>query len=380
MLDVKALGDRIRELRKKKGLTQNQFAEELNVCFQAVSNWERGVAPPELENLTRIASYFHVLVDDLLRPAPQSLLLGVDGGGTKTAFAVVTMDGQVLKQFTGRGCNTNDIGFEKAFEIVVNGIQDALFEFPSIICINCGLSGIMVGNHRKRFIERLKQKYPSLKISVQSDSANLFAMDDGADMAIISGTGSVVFVKKDDQYIRIGGWGQLFDSAGSAYDIGRDAVTVALGEEDSMESPSLLSRLLLKRLGTATVWEAVSTLYTEGKPFIASLADVVFEAYRLGDEQAIEIVDRNAKRLGELLTIGIEKYRARPRAVASGGIFEHYADVLLPHLKKYTNATIVISDLPPIYGACRQAHKLLGTEIPESFHDNFKTSNKGITK
>lgn len=380
MLDTKALGERIRELRKKRGLTQNQFAEELNVCFQAVSNWERGVAPPELENLLRIAAYFNVLVDSLLRPAPKPLILGVDGGGTKTAFAVSTMSGLVLKQFIRPGSNANDIGFEAAFKIVADGIRDALVEFPSIRCISCGLSGIVASNQIKPFTRRLKHNYPSLSVHIQSDSANLFAMDDESEMAIISGTGSVVFVKKDEQYTRIGGWGQLFDSAGSAYDIGRDAVTVALAEEDAMEPPCLLSKLLTKRLGTPTVWESIGSLYKEGKPFIASLSDVVFEAYGRGDRKAIEIVDRNAKRLGELLTMGIHKYHAHPRAIASGGIFEHYADIILPHLSNYTDATIVICDLPPVYGACRQAHKYLGTRVPENFYNNFKTTSKEITK
>jgi len=81
MLDVGLVGKRIRDLRKGKGLTQNAFADELHVSFQAVSNWERGIAPPELENLIRIAPYFGVLVDDLLRSASERLVLGIDGGG-----------------------------------------------------------------------------------------------------------------------------------------------------------------------------------------------------------------------------------------------------------------------------------------------------------
>ena len=57
MLDINLLGNRIKELRKQRGLTQNAFADALHVSFQAVSNWERGIAPPELENLINIATY-----------------------------------------------------------------------------------------------------------------------------------------------------------------------------------------------------------------------------------------------------------------------------------------------------------------------------------
>ena len=58
MLDVKVLGERIKALRKARGITQGDFAKKLCVSFQAVSNWERGIAPPDLDNLIRIASFF----------------------------------------------------------------------------------------------------------------------------------------------------------------------------------------------------------------------------------------------------------------------------------------------------------------------------------
>lgn len=48
MIDVLKLGAEIKNLRRGKGLTQQAFAQELHVSFQAVSNWERGVAPPTL--------------------------------------------------------------------------------------------------------------------------------------------------------------------------------------------------------------------------------------------------------------------------------------------------------------------------------------------
>ncbi|MBQ4065694.1 MAG: helix-turn-helix transcriptional regulator, partial [Clostridia bacterium] len=86
MLDVKAIGNRIKDLRKERGLSQGAFAEALGVSFQAVSGWERGIAAPDLENLMKIAAFFGVLTDDLLRPREEAVFLGIDGGGTKTEF------------------------------------------------------------------------------------------------------------------------------------------------------------------------------------------------------------------------------------------------------------------------------------------------------
>ena len=378
MLDINILGNRIKELRKKRGLTQNAFAEELHVSFQAVSNWERGIAPPELENLINIAAYFGVLVDDLLRPQNNDLFLGIDGGGTKTEFAVISSDGCVRKRFVRSGCNPNDIGFSKMSALITNGIGEILVEFQSVRHIFCGIAGISTGNYAKQLYKDLKSRYPQINIDIKNDSFNLFALGDGSDMAVISGTGSVVFVKDGDTYKRLGGWGYLLDDAGSAYDIGRAALQVALREEDMKEPPSLMSRLLLKKLNTSTVWEHINTVYNEGKPYIAGLASVVFDAYQKGEEKASDIIDKNAKALAELLNSGIKLYGASPVAIASGGLFEHYGKIMIPHIEKYSTVKLIVKDLPPIYGACRNACAMVNDKLSDEFYENFKRTYGGM--
>lgn len=55
-----SIADSIISIRKKQGLSQEQFAEKVNVSRQAVSNWERGVAIPDVATLDRIASIFEI--------------------------------------------------------------------------------------------------------------------------------------------------------------------------------------------------------------------------------------------------------------------------------------------------------------------------------
>ena len=380
MLDINLIGNRIKELRKQHGLTQTAFAEELHVSFQAVSNWERGIAPPELENLINIATYFGVLVDDLLRPQSDDLFLGIDGGGTKTEFLLVTTDGYVQKRIVKSGCNPNDIGYSKMVSIISDGIRDILKEFQSVKSIFGGIAGITTSDYSKRLYDELKKRYPQVHIQIKNDAFNLFAIDESADMAIISGTGSVVFIKDKDSYKRLGGWGYLLDGAGSAYDIGRDALREALRQEDMKEGSSLMSRMLYKKLNTDTVWNHINTIYNEGKPYIAGLASVVFEAYRQGDQQAKEIIDRNAKALAELLNAGVRLYGAKPLSIASGGLFEHYGDILTEHIEKYSNVNVNVSDLPPIYGACRSACLLKEGNLVHNFYENFKKTYRGISQ
>ncbi len=60
------LGENIKELRLKKELTQEAFAEIMGVSFQSVSRWERGGSYPDITLLPGIAHYFGVTTDDLL--------------------------------------------------------------------------------------------------------------------------------------------------------------------------------------------------------------------------------------------------------------------------------------------------------------------------
>ncbi len=60
------IGNKIKTLRKKKGLTQEQLAENIGVSFQAVSKWENNIALPDITLVPLIAHYFGVSTDELL--------------------------------------------------------------------------------------------------------------------------------------------------------------------------------------------------------------------------------------------------------------------------------------------------------------------------
>ncbi len=60
------LGSKIAELRKKKGFTQEEFAEKLGVTAQAVSKWENDVSCPDIMLLPKIAEIFSVSIDELM--------------------------------------------------------------------------------------------------------------------------------------------------------------------------------------------------------------------------------------------------------------------------------------------------------------------------
>ena len=59
------LGNKIRELRRAGGLTQEQLAASLNISAQAVSKWEMNASYPDMTMIPTLAAFFKVSLDEL---------------------------------------------------------------------------------------------------------------------------------------------------------------------------------------------------------------------------------------------------------------------------------------------------------------------------
>ena len=79
------IGARIKELRKRHNVTQEQLAEALGVTSQAISRWESESGYPDIEYIIPIANFFKVTADYLLDNGDKTGLLKIEGedGDTK---------------------------------------------------------------------------------------------------------------------------------------------------------------------------------------------------------------------------------------------------------------------------------------------------------
>ena len=84
------LGDKIRELRRKEGRTQEALANALGVTSQAVSRWEAGGSYPDMEIIPSLANYFGVTIDELFGyecerdKKVEAIIAKIDSYGIKT--------------------------------------------------------------------------------------------------------------------------------------------------------------------------------------------------------------------------------------------------------------------------------------------------------
>ena len=84
------IGTKIRELRKKKGITQDMLASVLSISPQAISKWESGLTYPDMAMMPIIAGYFEVSMDMLfdydLQEMKNKMFLDVSFSCTKCKF------------------------------------------------------------------------------------------------------------------------------------------------------------------------------------------------------------------------------------------------------------------------------------------------------
>jgi len=69
----KTMGELISALRKEKGMTQKELADQLNITDKAVSKWERNVSSPDISTIPHLAELLGVSTDELLNAKTESI-------------------------------------------------------------------------------------------------------------------------------------------------------------------------------------------------------------------------------------------------------------------------------------------------------------------
>lgn len=336
----KIFADNLRRLRKDMKLTQEQLAEKLGYTEKAISKWEQGSSIPPAETLLVLADAFNVSLDDLFNHVSQpEYYLGVDGGATKTAFALADAEGNVIGEITLGPSNPFDLGFDKAAEIISKGINEITSNIrKKKISFFAGISGGGSSDMKERF-RVFFDGFGFLRASNGSDAENIIAAglrgEEGA--IIIMGTGSSCFVSRGGEINRIGGLGYLFDHGGSGYDIGNAAIKAALSMEDKSGEKTLIRDYVLEAAGVDNAIENLSYFYGIGKSGVASFSPTVFRAFDEGDKIAADILDQNMAHIAHLAKTTLKYFpeaKSPVKIAVVGGLTKRW-DALYPMIERH---------------------------------------------
>lgn len=374
MFDPIVLANNMKSYRLARGLSQSELARRLSVSTQSVSKWECGVSTPDIANLVQAADILGVSLDTLLDRARErrKVMIGIDGGGSKTELVLFDEDGTLLDRAVLGACNPNAIGIRECAALLSRGIGELCPENAELSGIYVGSAGFLLGNNAKDVRALLKKAFPHVRIKCNTDILNVIAgcTDDPRCIAVICGTGSTVCAKEGDKLTRLTGWGYLLSKSGSGFDIGRDGLFAALEHREGLGAPTRITEHIEARLGCPVI-DNFREIYSRDQSYIASFVPAVMEAYREGDAVARQILSENADRLAYVIGRTKEMYDCGNKLILAGGLVSSdspFLDLLRPRLPE--GVEIILPSHPQVYGACLLCARLCDASV-EKLSDRF---------
>ena len=354
--------ERLQRARREHGYTQRELADLVGYSEKAVSKWERGGAIPPAEVLLALAAVLHTTIGALLEGTPRAkYFLGIDGGGTKTAFLLEDEAGNKIAECKLGPSNPNDIGMENCLSLLRQGILEVTTGIKcSEIAVFAGIAGGGISGDNVEHIRRSLAGYGFAFAENGSDAENSLevALHGGDGVAVIAGTGTIAFAQSGGNRHRVAGWGYLLDGGGSGYDIARDGFSAALRAIDGRGGETLLTAMLEQKLGKS-VPDAIPDIYNGGKRFIASFAPVVFEAAEAGDAVALAVIERSAAALAEMIVAARRHVDHKNTPVVICGGLAHRAALIerlmRPYLPEDVKVTFSLEEM--INGAVSRARR-----------------------
>ncbi|GAA3584593.1 N-acetylglucosamine kinase [Kribbella ginsengisoli] len=306
------------------------------------------------------------------------VFLGVDGGGTKTAFALVSSAGEVLASTVAPSCYYLGQGIELVEQVLRDGVESvcgaagvppeqlayAFFALPGYGEVSADLAtldaipGRVLGH----------QRYSCDNDMVAGWAGSLGAIDG---VNVIGGTGSMAYGERDGHGLRVGGWGELFDDEGSAYWIAIRGLNTFAKMSDGRLAPGPLRKHLAEHLRLAADLDLVDVVLNRwqgDRARIASLAQLVTAAADDGDEACTAILREAGRSLAGLVKSTIAQLGYAPGEVVpvsySGGVFKS-DEVRTAFQQHLAEEPVDLRDpmLSPVLGAALYAARLAGSPL-----------------
>jgi N-acetylglucosamine kinase-like BadF-type ATPase len=312
-------------------------------------------------------------------PAPKNfaagaVVLGVDGGGTKTHAVLTDERGRVLGEGLAGPSNPLRVGVSSAAGAVREAFERALAEAglrrADVAAAQVGLAGVRREDLRERMRETLHALgVSSVTVSTDADIALFGATNGEPGLVIIAGTGSICCGKNArGRRHCAGGWGPVAGDEGSGSWIARRALQAVAKATDGRGPETSLVAACLDYFKVAAAEDLSTAIYAPNmtNERIAGFGRHVLEAAERRDEVARAVVDEAGRELGLAATAVIRRLRMERdefQVAHVGGVFKAGELVLAPLRETIERAAprayLAPPHLPPALAAARMARERL---------------------
>ena len=311
-------------------------------------------------------------------------VIGVDGGGSKTAVAVLDQSGQVLGRGLSGSTNFHNVGLERARDNLSLAMQAAAqqagFDLRQAAAVTWALAGADRPTERRLFADLGTAILPDTPLQIENDAvaALVGGLGSRQGLVLIAGTGMIAYGENAaGDRARAGGWGPLLDH-GSAYALTQEAMREVcrfedIGHEDMGRPPYGLAERLLPALGLNQVTDIVGWVYAPERQVadIARLAPLVLTAAEGGDLAAIDVAARGADALAQAVDTVARRlglWSLPFPLVLAGGLLEQnafYQQLVSQAIRtQVPNAQLVRPRADAAVGAALLALEMLGYPLP----------------
>jgi N-acetylglucosamine kinase-like BadF-type ATPase len=302
----------------------------------------------------------------------KQLVVGMDGGATKTAGLLSDLDGGVLAEETGGASNPQVVGPEKSADVIVGLVEKlcgkANCSTNQVLAVVAGLAGAGREGDKVRvkaatLAEAKKRKVAVGTVTIESDGRIALegAFKGRPGIILIAGTGSFALAKDHKGGIhRAGGWGRIVGDEGSGFVIGRDGLNVVAKHIDGRGKATVLTKLVDKKLGLSNQEKIINGVYRENFD-VATVAPLVIEAAEAKDVECGRILNKATFELAEHVRILVNKIEesSRTRSKISlafiGSLISHdniYRKILTHKVTfSLPQITVIAPEAPPAFGA-----------------------------
>lgn len=235
-----------------------------------------------------------------------SLILGIDGGGSKTRALVADQQLNILGSASAGASNINTVGAAAATAALGVAVAAALAEARitgdaiSAACIAC--AGAQSPLVRAELENWFRAQRMTERFSVVADVEPVLAAGtpEGWGIALIAGTGAVGFGRAPGgPTLQVSGWGPLLGDEGSGYDLARQALRLATQTADGRADAHALLQAILAFWDLPEPRALIDYLYR--KPIvpaeIAELTRPILALAGTGDVHARALIDATADEL-----------------------------------------------------------------------------------
>lgn len=368
----------LKAARRAMRLTQHELAEALNYSEKAVSKWEAGGAIPPVDVIIQLSALLHISFDELFdQEVTPSYLLGVDSGRINTEFLLTDLSENPIKSLSLGPSYITAKSLSGALAVIDEGIKEITdgIAFKRICaCLSCARDHSVDTSVINDYMA--KYHFASSVLSSDIDAALIAALGEEDGILVTVGGGSAVFSRRGTNIHITGGYGDLFGDSGSAYNIGLLMLHALLKEKDRRILHTNLTELFEQILGhPITRKSEISDYSMLGKETVASLAPSVFDAYLMGDDAAIRIIEDEYLALGSLLPVARIKsgFNERTKTVLIGGL-SRYGDIIIPLLYRAIRESgddealydITAADTSTVAGSIKLAKKEVEASLSEN--------------